>query len=308
MSRANVATPPGIVELSSENARVAFVPALGGRIIALDLGGRQWLADGDRGGITECFPTVAGCTISSGIPSLGGQTLAAGGDIAARAPSFTMETHDPEEDSAALRAVTEWTGERAPWRYARELRVVPDAVVMRYSLTNEGKEKLPFLWAARAALPLGESTTLELPDSSRTRIGAQQGIDLLGVSAEHRWPKLRSAKAIVDFSKPDAVARKFSCTLFVDLASGRASVTEGPSRLHVEFDATRIPHFEVSVERRGWAPFGGGSNTSLLTMAPRIGVPDSLSEALGTWNGAQWVSPGETREWEVVYRGERLGK
>ena len=306
MSRANVATPPGIVELSSDNARVAFVPALGGRIIALDLGGRQWLADGDRGGIAECFPTVAGCTISSGIPSLGGHTLAAGGDIASRAPSFTMETHDPEEDAAALRAVTEWTGERAPWRYARELRVVPDAVVMRYWLTNEGTEKLPFLWAARAALPLGESTTVELPDSSRTRIGAQQGIDLLGVSAEHRWPKLRSAKAIVDFSKPDAVARKFSCTLFVDLASGRASVTEGPSRLHVEFDATRIPHFEISVERRGWAPFGAGSNASSLTIAPRIGVPDSLSEALGAWNGAQWVAPGETREWEVVYRGERL--
>ena len=124
MSRANVATPPGIVELSSDNARVAFVPALGGRIIALDLGGRQWLADGDRGGLAECFPTVAGCTISSGIPSLGGHTLAAGGDIASRAPSFTMETHDPEEDAAALRAVTEWTGERAPWRYARELRVM----------------------------------------------------------------------------------------------------------------------------------------------------------------------------------------
>jgi galactose mutarotase-like enzyme len=306
MSRANVATPPGIVELSSENARVAFVPAFGGRIIALDLGGRQWLADGDRGGIVECFPTVAACTISSGIPSLGGQALSAGGEIAARAPSFTMETHDPEEGSAALRAVTEWTGERAPWRYVRELRVNPDAVVMRYALTNEGKEKLPFLWAARATLPLSDATTLELPDSSRTRIGAQQGIDLLGVSAEHRWPKLRSAKAIVDFSKPDAVARKFSCTLFVDLASGRASVTEGPHRLHVEFDTSRIPHFEVSVDRRGWAPFGAGSNTSSLAIAPRMGVPDSLSEALGAWNGAQWVAPGETREWEVAYRGERL--
>jgi hypothetical protein len=53
MSRANVATPPGIVELSSDGARVAFVPAQGGRIIGLELGGRQWLTDGDRGGIVE---------------------------------------------------------------------------------------------------------------------------------------------------------------------------------------------------------------------------------------------------------------
>ena len=306
MSRANVATPPGIVELSSDNARVAFIPAQGGRIIGLELGGRQWLTEGDRGGITECFPTIAECSISSGTPSLGGQTLSAGGDIAARAPSFTMETHDPDEGAASLRALTEWTGERVPWRYSRELRVAPDAVIMRYTLSNEGKEKLPFLWAARAVLPLGEATTLQLPDSSRVRIGAQQGIDLLGVSSEHRWPKVRSAKAIVDFSKPAAVARKFSATLFVDLASGRASVTEGAHRLHIEFEAAHIPHFEVTVDRRGWAPFGG-SNASSLILAPRIGVPNSLTEALGAWNGAQWVPPGATGEWIVTWRGERLG-
>lgn len=306
MSRANVATPPGIVELSSENARVAFVPSMGGRIIALDVGGRQWLADGDRGGIAECFPTVAKCTVSSGIPSIGGQTLPAGGEIGSRPPSFTMETHDAEEGLASLRALVEWTGEQAAWRYSRELRVAPDAVLMRYSLTNEGTEKLPFLWAARATLPLDDSTTLELPDSSRVRVGAQHGIDLLGVSAEHRWPKLRSAKQIVDFSKPDAVARKFSCTLFADLASGRVSVTEGGHRLHLEFDPTIVPHFEVSVDRKGWAPFGGASNISTVTIGPRMGVPDSLSEALGAWNGAQWVAPGEAREWEILYRGERL--
>jgi galactose mutarotase-like enzyme len=305
MARANVATPPGIVELTSGTARVAFVPAHGGRIIALELGGRQWLAEGERGGFAESFPTVAACTISSGIPSLGGQTLPAGGEIATRAPSFTMETHDAEEGGAALRALVEWTGERAPWRYARELRVTPDAVIMRYSLANEGKEKVPFLWAARAAMPLGESTALDLPDSSRVRIGAQQGIDLLGVSAEHRWPKLRSAKAIVDFSKPDAVARKYAATLFVDVASGRASVTEGPHRLHLEFDATQVPHFEVAIARRGWAPFGDSSG-STLTIGPRIGVPDSLSDALGSWNGAHWLAPGETREWSVAFRGERI--
>ncbi|MGQ0712769.1 MAG: hypothetical protein ACT4PJ_03435 [Gemmatimonadaceae bacterium] len=306
MSRSTVATPPGIVELSSENARVAFVPSQRGRIIGLELGGRQWLAEGERGGISECFPTVAACTISSGIPSLGGQSLPAGGEIAERSPSFTMETHEGRKGAAALRAVMEWNGERALWRYAREIRVASDAVVVRYTVENEGTEKLPFIWAARATLPLGDTTTLELPDSSRTRVGAQHGIDLLGVSAEHRWPKLRSAKAIVDFSKPDAVARKFSCALFVDLATGRATVTEGPHRLIVEFDAARVPHFEVSVDRRGWAPFGAGSNGSSVTLAPRVGVPDSLSEALGGWNGAYWVAPGERREWEVVWRGERL--
>ncbi len=286
-------------------ASPSFPPRAGASSPSISVAGSGWLTVTGAES-RSAFPPLPHAPFSSGIPSLGGQSLPAGGEIAARAPSFTMETHDPEEGAAALRAVTEWTGERAPWRYARELRVASDAVIMRYSLSNEGKEKLPFLWGARATLPLGEATTVELPDTARTRIGAQQGIDLLGVGAEHRWPKLRSAKAIVDFSKPDAVARKFSCTLFVDVAAGRASVTEGAHRLHVEFDASRIANVEVSVERRGWAPFGGGANTSSLVIAPRIGVPDSLSEALGGWNGAQWVAPGEVREWEVVYRGERL--
>jgi hypothetical protein len=63
---------------------------------------------------------------------------------------------------------------------------------------------------------------------------------------------------------------------------------------------------EVSVDRRGWAPFGGGSNSSSVVVAPRIGVPDALSDALGSWNGASWIAPGARREWIVTFRGERL--
>ena len=159
---------------------------------------------------------------------------------------------------------------------------------------TRGREAAPS--GRRAASP-GESTTLELPDSSRTRIGAQQGIDLLGVSAEHRWPKLRSAKAIVDFSKPDAVARKFSCTLFVDLAAGRASVTEGPSRLHVEFDATRIPHFESA-----WASGGRLRRGSQLTATIAPGSCARPERGVGAWNGAQGGAPGYCRSGRLLSR------
>ena len=68
---------PGEIELQASGARVVIVPALGGRITALDLGGRQWLAEGDapegtaeeaRGGATgweECFPTVGAARLVS---------------------------------------------------------------------------------------------------------------------------------------------------------------------------------------------------------------------------------------------------
>src|SRR6185437_8860294 len=62
--------------------RVVVVPALGGKIVGLEIGGREWLwrsraraqrpadgvsyaAVGDTGGIDECFPTVAPCVLPS---------------------------------------------------------------------------------------------------------------------------------------------------------------------------------------------------------------------------------------------------
>jgi hypothetical protein len=39
-----------------------------------------------------------------------------------------------------------------------------------------------------------------------------------------------------------------------------------------------------------------------LAIGPASGAPDSLTEALGSWKGAQWLEPGETKEWTVTWR------
>ena len=70
------ATQPeyGTAELCAGDARVVIAPALGGKIISMRLGGREWLwndprvphrvgGDPDSGGLDECFPTAAACNL-----------------------------------------------------------------------------------------------------------------------------------------------------------------------------------------------------------------------------------------------------
>ncbi|HEX6060333.1 MAG TPA: hypothetical protein VFZ11_15085, partial [Gemmatimonadaceae bacterium] len=47
--------PPGTLELRGNGTRVVLVPALGGRITALEIGGREWLRAG--GIVDERFPS-----------------------------------------------------------------------------------------------------------------------------------------------------------------------------------------------------------------------------------------------------------
>jgi hypothetical protein len=149
-------------------------------------------------------------------------------------------------------------------------------------------------------------TRLMLPANARTRVYAQHGIDLLGVGAEHRWPRVRMAGGEIDLSRPDAVAKKYACKLFIDMPEGSAAIEEGDARLTVEFDVAEVPNFGLWLNRRGWTPFR--RRTPYLNMAfePCIGAPDTLSDALGWWHGAHWLDPGETRTWTLTWRGSRV--
>src|SRR5919107_4707120 len=97
------AAPPapsfGAAELHGGGSRVSIIPALGGKIASMELGGRQWLwtseviqhripVDGasyvetaDSGGYDECFPTVGACVLPSGVERFGGLSLPDHGEL-----------------------------------------------------------------------------------------------------------------------------------------------------------------------------------------------------------------------------------
>jgi galactose mutarotase-like enzyme len=298
---------PGEVELSASGARVVIIPALGGRITALELGGRQWLAEGPppngdlpesaRGGATgfeEAFPTVAAARLASrhtglaiDFPNLGeARTLR---------PEVEVVTLD-----GALEATCTWSGQRLPYRFIRVVRVEPNLVTMRYVATNRGSAPLPFVWAANAAFPLEPSTRISLPETARARVLAQHHVDLLGVGAEHRWPRFRTTKKLVDMTAPDTLGQRFACHLAFEMPAGVAAIVEGGQRLEVRFDHSVVTHTGLAVRKRmGGAPDRG------VTLQPAIGVPDALSQAAGVNPGAAWLEPGASREWELSWRATR---
>lgn len=277
----------------------------------MEMAGRQWLwthpaletgrTEGvaDLGGMDECFPTLAACTIPSGADAI---SLPEGGELRSQRAETQIVTPD-----GGMEAVSTWHGERDRYRFTRRVRLDAEGTVeMRYEAANVGKEPLPFVWASRPLLPLSAETRILLPHRSRVRIAAQHGIDL-GASGggEHQWPHVRLEKRVADLSRPESVARKYACKLFVDPVGGTIAVEEPPLRLELLVDPREVPDLGIWINRRGAAP-GRSKAQNVLALQPGIGAPDSLAEALGSWKGAHTLAPGESRSWTVRWRARRV--
>ncbi len=318
-----VAAPAlGTIELNGGGSTVTIVPALGGKISAMTIGGRQWLwksesiadavpderarADNasyvmtaDTGGYDECFPTVGACVLPTAAGAYAQLALPDHGELWSRRPTVELRASGETQEARCV-----WDGQRMPYRFRRAVRVDSSgAVTMRYVAENLGRERLPFLWSAHPLLPMAAETRIELPEGARVRVFGEQHIDLGGPLAEHRWPRFTIAGKVVDFSRPDAVSRKYACKLFLDMTVGRAAVVEQDARLEVSFDTTQVPNFGLWLNRGGWTPFRKGKAYHNFGFEPCIGAPDLLSDAFGTWDGAQWIEAGDKREWELVWRG-----
>jgi galactose mutarotase-like enzyme len=319
--------PFGSAELRAGETRVVIAPALGGKITTLEMGGRDWLwrneripfappqdgaaswaETGDSGGYDECFPTVGACTIPSWIPRYGGLELPEHGELWSQSAAFELETQQPAAaEGSGLCATCVWTGERMPYRFERTVFVEPSgAVVMRYTVTNEGQERLPFIWSAHPIFPLTPDTRLILPEGARVRVYAQHGIELFGSDAEHVWPRLLTPSGVVDMSHPDTIGKRFACKLFFDMKGGYAAIEEGDARLQVTFDVSEVPNFGLWINKRGVSPFRRRRPYTNFGFEPAIGAPDTLSDALGAWNSAHWLEGGETRRWSLRWQGERI--
>lgn len=322
--------PPtfGTVELRGGNARVVLIPALGGKISELWFGAHQWLwrnpqlplraptpgasyvLTADSGGWDECFPTVGACALPSLVRGAGGRDVPDHGELWSQHPELLLTTGE-----GGHRAQLTWQGACLPYRFERTVVVTARGDVRcEYGATNLGELKMPFIWAAHSLLPLGGDTRLELPEGARTRVWAEHGIDLGGVGAEHRWPRMRSGGQLLDLSAPArARPEKFACKLFVDLPPGDQAVRviEGTQMLTARFTTSEVPQLALWINhgawnplpRTSWLPWRKPEPYRNLAFEPAIGAPDTLCDALGAWEGAHWLEPGETRRWTITWSG-----
>jgi galactose mutarotase-like enzyme len=311
----------GFIELRGGDSRVVVVPALGGKISSMELAGRQWLwtspvipyappeegasyvETADTGGYDECFPTVGACKLPTWIRGFGGLELPDHGELWSQPPEVDVRA------SAEGQAVhLAWTGKRMPYRFEREVRITPQGVVeMRYAATNTGAEKMPFIWSSHPLFPLGPRTRLHLPADTRVKVYAQHGIEIAEYGSDMgRWPDLRVSGKPVNFSIPDRVARRYACKLFFDMTEGWAALIEDDLWLKVEFDQRQVPNLGLWLNKEGWSPFRREKPYRNLAFEPCIGAPDTLHDALGAWNRAHWLEPGQTRRWSLRWSAKRV--
>ena len=325
-------TKPGYAALHGGEASAVLLPALGGKIRDVTLGGRQWLwhnsrvpfapvpegapfaTAGDSGGMDDCFPTIAAGTLPTWVKGGGDLALADHGDLWRTAPETTIATA-----AAGHSATCRWRGERWPWRFERTVHVLPSSQVrFAYEVQNGGACRLPYLWAAQALFPLTALTRLVLPDGARTRVWMQMGADFGGVGGEHQWPRVRAGAAVADLTRPaTALPQPYACKLFVSLPASECVIglAEGESVLEMVVDGRELPFVGVWINRGAWTPFEtrrswlpwkrampGYSNVGL---GPCRGAPDALTEAVGSWDSAAWLDSGAAARWSVTWRAGR---
>jgi hypothetical protein len=315
------ATAFGFAELHGGDSRVRIIPALGGKIASLHVGGREWLWLGgalpDReptdaaapaeteaaGGYHECFPTAAACTVPSGVRRYGGTTLPNRGELWTHRPTVSVETRSDGQHATCV-----WHGSRMQYQFTREVHVTGTGDVrMRYVVENVGGDPLPFVWSAHPVLRLTDVTKLDLPVGAAVRVGVRTGSALHEMAPEFRWPHARLEKKIADFSRPDGVARYYACQLFFDLPPSPtiAAVEEGADRLELHFDGREVPNFAVSLHKPERRSFRRSGSDPHVLFGPALGAPDSLADALLHWHGAQWLEPHAQRAWSFFWRGRR---
>lgn len=325
---------PGSVELHGGHASAVLLPALGGKIRDVTFGGRQWLwhnpeipfaplsepgsyaESGDSGGFDDCFPTVAPCNLPTWVKGAGERPLPDHGELWTRTPELTITTH-----AGGHAATCAWTGDVLPYRFVRMVTLRPGGEIeFSYAAENTGEQRMPFLWASHPLFPLTDRTRIVLPERARTRVWTQRGVEFGRPGAEHQWPRVRDGGLLVDLSRPGvAPGPDFACKLFVDLPKTDLvlALEEGDARLEMHMHGREIPHVGVWINRRGWTPFASRPSRipfirrkpkpySNLVLGPCAGAPDSLADALGAWNAAQWIEPGATLRWSMVWRGVTL--
>jgi galactose mutarotase-like enzyme len=212
---------------------------------------------------------------------------------------------DTTEDGQAV--VTTWEGRRLPYRLTRLARVTrAGAVVMTYHAVNDSADRMPFIWSSHPLLALTEDTKLMLPEGSPMKVGISHKLVMGDSRSQHRWPFVRAAGRVLDFLVPFNVAKEYACKLFLDPNVGKAAIRQGQDELEVTFDTKEVPQLGVWINKGGWSPFRKEAPYMNLAIAPCLGAPDSLTDALGDWKKAQWLEPGEVRSWSITWQARRV--
>ena len=303
------------VALRSAELEVVAIPSLGMKLTNLRrLNGREWLGRSDQiplappkpgssyvetadsGGWDECFPTVGPCPVPGAPP--GTPPLPDHGELWSAA--WISSVYDTGDGTTLAGSAT---GTVFPYECHRQITLDPHEPVLRcqYLLRHTGDKPFPWIWSSHPLLNVQPGSVLSLPGVSQVKLAAVHGRQDIHENDVVSWPGAIGGNA-ERFTFPEDGG--WAIKAFGDLGSEGRMVLTDPrrgERLELVVRREEVPQVGVWINCRGWAPPGRQPYYN-LALEPCIGAPDRLDLAVGEWDTAQTLQPGEERTWSIDVR------
>ena len=311
------------------------MPALGGKVRDMNLGGRQWLwhnpdvpfalpREGARyeeleaaGGFDECFPTVGSCRLPRWVEgarwreaSRSRRTLGAAAGVRDHdRPGGTFGDVHVERRGAAVPVHAPHHGAS---RGMGGVRVLGD---------EHRDASHSILWSSHPVFPLTPRTRIVLPDGARVKLCSQSGVDFgkpgdgASVAASHGADAAgRQARGSVAAVRRDR--RGLLVQAFRRAAAARSDRRGRGGECAARDACCTAAKFRRSAFRSTGEASAPGARARAagrsgkkrapactIAIEPCLGAPESLSDALGDWDDAHWLEPGGTARWGMTWRG-----
>jgi hypothetical protein len=297
-----VASSSSAAELRRGDSVVRVAVAPGAPITSFVTNGHDWCA----GGAWQDFaPTSGACALPAFVATTRRPTFPEGGLLVADEP-----TVDVEADGGAGTITAWWPPTPYPLGWTRVVTLEADgALLLRYAVTNAQRSPLPFVWGLPVVLPWGENISIDIPRGARSRVAAAFGEGLPPAGSEFTWPALRDGGKLTNLTQPTRSRPRRAVLCYVELPRGRIVLHDGDDALEISGNPGVVTHARVWINHdsddRGAPPrrwWRRRSPRHAITVAPAVGAPALLSEAVGEWRAARWVEPGETIRWDVRFR------
>ncbi len=303
MTDASPAAPHSAAELRRGAAAVRTAIAPGAPIESLQLDAHEWCAAGPW---YEHAPTIMASVLPTYVAGVPGASLPVGGVMGSLAPEMTVRASGGAESLTAT-----WPAGAYPLAVQRTMQWADDgALRLAYEATTDGTYPVPFVWGLTIPLPWSTGVRLELPSGVRARVAASWGDGRPAAGSEFVWPSLRDGGRLLDLSHPTSMPRGTGVLCFVELPRAQFTVRCGEAALEVCGTPGVVTHARVLIEHdaplEGRTPARWWQRRAVqrqIVIAPTVGAPDTLHEAVGGWKAARWLDARATLPWDLTLRG-----